>query len=328
MKLQVGDKVRFLNEAIEGTVTRLLSNSRVDVATSDGFTMTAFENQLVKVEFEIGLAEDMPPRPAEIISPFSPARESGPDDGGTGKKARQEPLLTSLKPDETIYAAVVLADELSPLTTDVEILLLNNSSWSMVFTWNKRAGDDLELVTADILPARSEKKIGLFAQDELHAFDGFQIRMLFFKNGIYKPRPAFEKTLRIESSRFFESHYWEKAEGSGNRILLMPLRQMDENQEVEVDRLLGKFAPPQGGKEKKEKLFSKPERKKASDKYVVLTKEKVVDLHIEELLKDFSGMSNAQIISYQIQCFQNEMDRAIVNKMHKITFIHGWARVC
>ena len=51
MKLQVGDKVRFLNEAIEGMVSRLLSNSRVEVSTADGFSMEAFENQLVKVEF-------------------------------------------------------------------------------------------------------------------------------------------------------------------------------------------------------------------------------------------------------------------------------------
>jgi len=323
MKLQVGDKVRFLNEAIEGTVTRLLSNSRVDVATSDGFTITAFENQLVKVEFEIGLAGEITTQAVEKSLQTGSREAALQEDADPKKKSRQEPLLNSLKSDETIYAAVVLTDELSPLTTDVEILLLNNSSWSFVFTWNKRTGDDLELVTADLLPARSEKKIGLFSQDELHAFDGFQIRLIFFKTGSYAPRPAFEKTLRIESSRFFENHYWEKAEGSGNRILLMPLRQMDEKQEIEVDRLLGKFAPPPGVKEKKEKPRIRQEKAKATTKYVILSKEKVVDLHIEELLKDFSGMSNAQIISYQIRFFQKEMDQAILNKMHKITFIHG-----
>jgi|GEM_PF-2349028 len=323
MKLQVGDKVRFLNEAIEGVVSRLQSNNRVDVATADGFTMTAFENQLVKVEFEISMSHTQPIQPEVKDTYQGGERQAESTEAGIEQKKKPDPLLNSLTPDETVYAAVVLADELSPLTTDVEILLLNNSSWSFVFTWNKRMNDDLELVTADILPARTEKTIGRFSQDELHLFDGFHIRMLFFKSGIYQPRPALEKTLRIESSRFLDSHYWEKAEGSGNRILLMPLKQMDGITEVPLEKLLGKFAPPAGGKEKRDKPAPRQEKIKPSTKYVVLSKEKVVDLHIEELLKDFSGMNNAQIISYQIQYFQNEMDRAIVNKLHKITFIHG-----
>jgi hypothetical protein len=288
--------------------------------------MTAFENQLVKVEFEISLSHTQPPTPEVKDASQGGARESeSAETGNEKKKVKSDPLLNSLSPDETVYAAVVLTDELSPLTTDVQILLLNNSSWSFAFTWNKRMNDDLELVTADILPARSEKTIGLFSQDELHLFDGFQIRMLFYKSGVYQPRPALEKTLRIESSRFLDSHYWEKAEGSGNRILLMPLKQMDGPTELPLEKLLGKFAPPAGGgaKDRKDKPVSRQEKIKPSTRYVVLSKEKVVDLHIEELLKDFSGMSNAQIISYQIQYFQNEMDRAIVNKLHKITFIHG-----
>ena len=56
---------------------------------------------------------------------------------------------------------------------------------------------------------------------------------------------------------------------------------------------------------------------------MILSRQKVVDLHIEELLKDPSGLSNAQIISYQLNQFMYEMDQAIINQLHKITFIHG-----
>ena len=34
-------------------------------------------------------------------------------------------------------------------------------------------------------------------------------------------------------------------------------------------------------------------------------------------------MSNAQIISYQINFFMQEMDKALIDKLHKIVFIHG-----
>ncbi|MFN6037757.1 MAG: Smr/MutS family protein, partial [Bacteroidota bacterium] len=51
--------------------------------------------------------------------------------------------------------------------------------------------------------------------------------------------------------------------------------------------------------------------------------EKEIDLHIEELLEDFNGMSNGEILNYQIKIFQKELDKAISSKMKKIIFIHG-----
>lgn len=48
-----------------------------------------------------------------------------------------------------------------------------------------------------------------------------------------------------------------------------------------------------------------------------------VDLHIEELLDDYKGMSNAEIVIVQLQHFQKRLDRALFNNQHKIIFIHG-----
>lgn len=48
---EVGDKVRFLNDPIEGTVRRLLPNSRAEVIDSDGFTHIIELHQLVRIEF-------------------------------------------------------------------------------------------------------------------------------------------------------------------------------------------------------------------------------------------------------------------------------------
>lgn len=316
MNLQAGDRVRYLNEAIEGTVVQLLSNGRVEVLTSDGFSNVVPVNQLVKVEFEIGLQhQQQSPQQTEVfVSP-----ESAEVKPAEGKIKAAESFLNYLEIDDTIYTAVLLTDELSPLTTDVEIYLLNNSSASSIFVMSKKEGDQLNLVAADMLPARSQKMIGKFSQDELHSFDGFLLQLIFFKSGIYNRRSAFEKTIRVDSTQFLDNSYWEKLGGMANRVLLMPLIELSGAKEVDINQLLTKFTP---GKE----IFLQKrshDRKQGRSKFVVLTKDKVVDLHIEELLKDFEGMSNAQIISYQLNYFLKEMDQAILNKLHKITFIHG-----
>jgi dsDNA-specific endonuclease/ATPase MutS2 len=48
-----------------------------------------------------------------------------------------------------------------------------------------------------------------------------------------------------------------------------------------------------------------------------------VDLHAEELLQSQSGMSNTEILNYQIRYFQKCLDEAIAKRIYKIIFIHG-----
>jgi dsDNA-specific endonuclease/ATPase MutS2 len=49
----------------------------------------------------------------------------------------------------------------------------------------------------------------------------------------------------------------------------------------------------------------------------------VVDLHIGELLDTTRGMSNAEILNYQIDAFRKVMDANLRNVGKKIVFIHG-----
>ena len=48
-----------------------------------------------------------------------------------------------------------------------------------------------------------------------------------------------------------------------------------------------------------------------------------IDLHIEELLDDYSRMSNAEIIQVQLRHFQQALDKAITERYRKLTVIHG-----
>ena len=49
----------------------------------------------------------------------------------------------------------------------------------------------------------------------------------------------------------------------------------------------------------------------------------VVDLHISELLDNWNGMSNSEILNYQIDKFREVMDENINMGGKKIVFIHG-----
>ncbi|MGQ0827611.1 MAG: Smr/MutS family protein [Bacteroidota bacterium] len=48
-----------------------------------------------------------------------------------------------------------------------------------------------------------------------------------------------------------------------------------------------------------------------------------INLHIEELLDNYTGMSNAEIIQVQLKHFQKALDKAISGRYKKLVVIHG-----
>jgi len=53
------------------------------------------------------------------------------------------------------------------------------------------------------------------------------------------------------------------------------------------------------------------------------THERVVDLHIEELIDNSHLMNNTQKLNVQLDHFKEELDDAIAGHIHKVIFIHG-----
>ena len=83
----------------------------------------------------------------------------------------------------------------------------------------------------------------------------------------------------------------------------IPLAEVMPKGEVDVSRLLEKFSKSEA-EAKERQGGAKPAR---GSKFTILSRERIVDLHIEELIKDPTGMSNAQIISYQLNHFQRNL---------------------
>lgn len=48
-----------------------------------------------------------------------------------------------------------------------------------------------------------------------------------------------------------------------------------------------------------------------------------IDLHITELLDNTNGLSNADMLTYQLGKFREVMDQYALNNGQKIVFIHG-----
>lgn len=310
MKLSIGDSVRFLNEAIEGLVTKLLSQGRVEVTDSHGFTHICEDKQLVRVEFTL--------HENDSFIEHSTEKKEQKYENKHGVKS-QIPIIASLEDDSTIYAAIRLLDEKNPLTTDIELFLINNTDYDLAFTCLKRLENFKVGIHASVLKSHHEDQIGVFSQDEIHHFDGFEFQFLFFKKTEFKPKSPDTKILQFNSSDFLNTEYRKKLFDRDDTVLLMPLHEVKPLSEVDIASLLDKYK----NKKREDDIRNTNKQPSKQSKFVVLTRKKIIDLHIEEIIKDHSSMTNSQIISYQINFFMAEMDKAVLDKLHKIVFIHG-----
>ncbi len=322
MKYKEGDRVRFLNDAVEGEVTKIIANGRIEVTDDDGFAHIVSDSSIVRIEFSLDTSQIHDEEhvkgdkniPGKLIDHVTV----------TPTNTRSISIVSSLENDETIYAAVRLHNEKALLTTDIDLLLVNNTSYALTFTAAQQFGNLRQGIGTATIKSRNEKFLGIFSQDELHRFNGFEFQFLFFGEQEYRPRAPVTKNFYISSNDFLHPDYQTRLQGRSGEILLMPLYALQQEPEVDISVLVDKYKMSELENEKR-KIDSSPGQKNkgAKERFVILSRQKVVDLHIEELLKDSSQMSNAQIISYQLNQFMYEMDQAILHKLHKITFIHG-----
>jgi len=59
------------------------------------------------------------------------------------------------------------------------------------------------------------------------------------------------------------------------------------------------------------------------EKYIIENRIAEVDLHIEELIEDYSQKENYELLHIQLDFFSKMLKSAIENKFKKIIFIHG-----
>lgn len=314
MRPEAGDKVRFLNDPIEGVVQRLLPNERAEVLDSDGFIHVVALAQLVRIEF--GLDQRLTAPVAEPDVPM-PQNRIGEDIQQPTSTANNS-WIRFLEPDQTVYVASALKRPDAALISDMEVRLINNTHWTIIFTASRKSGDLRSGIRAGVLPSRSEELIGFFSADELHRMQGFEFQILFFGEREFAFRPPIVRALELGPSDFLDSSFRERLPGHPATVLLHSLVEVMPKAEVDVTKLLEKFSKNEA--EAKERQAG---TKLRSGRFTVMTRERVVDLHIEELIKDPTGMSNGQIIAYQLNHFEKELDRAMIDCLHKITFIHG-----
>lgn len=314
MTVQKDDIVRFLNDVGGGRVTRVEGNMAY-VEDEDGFETPALMRECVVVGHASAAHKETP----------APVVESAPMPTAAAIHAEPEPDIEETPEGEKLN--VVLAyeprDIKAPTTSEIDTYIVNDSNYYLAFSYMTRsAGDsDWTLRYAGTVEPNIQLLIGELDRADLPDMDRVMVQWIAYKQG--KPFVAKQPVsveYKLDTTKFFKLHCYRENEYFDTPVIAVDLVRDDvtqRQQTVDAKALADAMNAKKAADRQRRPVQKKRAKARLQDGIVV------VDLHIQELIDNTRGLSNADMLNLQVDEFRRVMDANLRNKGMKIVFIHG-----
>ncbi len=301
MKINSGDKVRFLNDTGGGIVKRILSNKLILIKTDDDFEYAVPQSELVVVK------RSENPMPDEIPPPVKAEKEQKKE-----ISSETEPINKSTE----IYLAFTKIQ--GSHQSKFRLYLLNDSGHFLLYhiVAHYLSGSHKK-IDADKTEPETLVKLSDFTQENISEFKQISVQIILFGHPEDILTKPIQKEIKIEPSKFSTEEAFVKNDYFDEDAMIFSIFNRSEENiqpEISAEELNKRFAEKDFCKKSDSKPVSKPHKKPETI---------VVDLHINVLTDSVVGLTNHQILEIQMKHFHEKLTNAILNKNDKIVFIHG-----
>ena len=310
--MKIGDKVRFLSEVGGGIVTGFQGKDFVLVEDADGFDIPMPIRECVVIETDDynmrrkpGSSASKPEEPVKPVKPEMPVIQRQPEVRGGDTL--------------NVFLAYVPEDAKAMMTTPFETYLVNDSNYYLYYTYLSAEGKAWKNRSHGLVEPNTKLLLEEFTKDVLNDMERVAVQLIAFKDG--KPaaiKPAVSVEVRIDMVKFYKLHTFQQTVFFETPALVYDIVRNDQPvKQVYVS-----------AEELKEALIQKKTADTPSKPQTVIKrggKNGIVeiDLHIGELLDDTCGMSNSEILNYQLDKFREVMEQYKKRREQRIVFIHG-----
>lgn len=333
--MKIGDKVRFLSEVGGGVVTGFQEKDIVLVEDADGFDIPMPVRECVVIETDDYNVPTPAARAAKKrLENQSAARtdaattEASSSALGSGWKAEHpvKPQVSVYRQPEVkggdvlnVYLAFVPEDIKAVSTTPFEAYLVNDSNYYMYYTYLSAEGKSWTTRSHGLLEPNTKFLLEEFEKSELNYREHVAVQLVAFKdNRAFAMKPAVNVEIRIDTVKFYKLHTFRQTDFFETPALMydvvkndLPAKQVYVSAEDLQDALM------------KKKTVEHPSAPRTIVKRGGKNEIIEVDLHIGELLDDTHGMSNREMLNYQLDKFREVMEQYKNKREQRIVFIHG-----
>lgn len=302
MNFKIGDKVRFLNEKGEGTVSKIINKTTVGIAIEDGFEIPYTVSELVLIND--GLKPEPPVKnPVSQVVPIEIKLKTAVN------KQEQEGIYVAFSPEK-----------INDIThSDINVWLINNSEYQLMFTYSLFQNGSFNTLETGAAKAYESLLIETIDRKELSDFSTFKIEALFFNENEHAHQAPVSEMVKLKPIKLYKENAFTSNSFITEKALIMPVFFINDsfeenNFQTKIDLTKILF------QKQTHSDFSKKSKPHASNNPAY---EMEINLHIEELMDNYKGMSNAEIILVQLKHFQSALDTAINEHYRKLVIIHG-----
>lgn len=297
--MNIGDKVRFLNDVGGGIVSRI-DGKTVYVTDDDGFDTPVLINQCVVVP---------------TVKADGPIKTDDPDPFAVKKPAvNPAPRLTAKGFN---VALIFEPHDIKRLSVSpIDLFLVNDTNYHLHYALScrDRLDSSWTLLGQGVAEPCSQAFIREFLHTELNPLENIAVHALAYKeDGPFELTNPIAYQQRFDVTRLAKLHCFTTTAYSTVPVLTVPVVTNGKPVQALQLEMLSPGIDPQ--------LKDRPQGRRPQP-----TKPdgpKVVDLHAHELLDTVRGMQPAEILAYQLDVFRKQMREAFASRLTEIIFIHG-----
>lgn len=322
--MKIGDKVRFLSEVGGGVVTGFQGKNIVLVEDQDGFDIPMPVHECVVIETD---DYNIPTPAVKAVANKKKEEEQAArlEELQAGRLSKPQASVyrqPEIKGGDVlnVYLAFVPEDIKAVSTTPFEAYLVNDSNYYMYYTYLSAEGKSWTTRSHGLIEPNTKLLLEEFEKSELNDRERVAVQLVAFKdNRSFVMKPAVSMEVRIDTVKFYKLHTFQPTDFFETPALVydivkndVPVKQVYVSAEELQDVLIQK---------KDVDALSKPQTviKRGGTKDGIIE----IDLHIGELLDDTRGMSNSEILNYQLDKFREIMEQYKNKREQRIVFIHG-----
>ena len=217
-----------------------------------------------------------------------------------------------------VYLAYVPQDVKAISSTAFDAYLVNDSNYFIDYLYLSAEGKSWTLRSRGTVKPNMKMHLEEFEKSALNGMERVAVQLLAYKDDrTFLLKQAVNQELRIDTVKFYKLHTFQPSDFFAEPALIYDIVRDDEAARqvfVSADDIKEALL---------QKSVSDVPAKVRKKQHKVKNDIVEVDLHINELLDDTTGLGNAEMLNYQLDVFRKTLEEYKDKKGQKIVFIHG-----
>ena len=344
--MTIGDKVRFLNSVGGGKITGFQGKDIVLVEDETGFEVPYMASEIVVIEtdqYNFVRPNRTATKTKEVEAPAGPAPTSlkaalsahsrgDNEDEDVEVDIADKPMTFHARPLERRGADTLnLYLGYLPANNDgaFEAYFINDSNYYVRYVILTQEGTKYDVRHEGLAEPNMKVFLEKFQREALPEFERMTLQFIAYKvDKAFELKAPMSITIRLDGTKFYKLHTFAGNEFFDEPALIYDLVRDDQparNVSVDAQQLqqaLNNAEEPHP-EERPKKTQARKEGAlpgfRGTDRNGIVE----IDLHVESLLDDTTGMDAKAILDYQLKVVRKTMETHRKEKGRRIVFIHG-----